>query len=303
MRLSSCVFNHGSSVIVFLVFSVILTSCEFNQSVNKNPVSGEYSRGDGLSCDAIFVKINGIQEQRFVYTYGEKINFNFEGISGLVRENGLCFPGASMLILDKHQDTVMYSSDMFAENDEGMSHWPLSIYANFNAKLDYSEDNRYELHVKIWDKKGSGTFEYKVPFTMVENELLTIETKELIFDHIYMWNETTQLVLADNLIDRNQEYYLLFEGVDSLMIVNDNVFPSLEISLIDALGDTILYQEDLLEMNDDEGVDYDIFNGVNLPVKISFPMGRLNNPCVLTAAYTDMKSDRRIDVTCELVVK
>ena len=49
--------------IISLVFIVMLTSCEFRQSVNKDLVTGANSRGNGLSCEEVLIEIDKTVEE------------------------------------------------------------------------------------------------------------------------------------------------------------------------------------------------------------------------------------------------
>ena len=41
-------------IIVFIVFN----SCQFNQSINKDFITGANSRGDGIGCEDVQIEIN-----------------------------------------------------------------------------------------------------------------------------------------------------------------------------------------------------------------------------------------------------
>lgn len=286
-----------------LIVTFAFNACEFNQSVNKDLTTGAYSRGDGIGCDDIKIQINGKIENRNNFINGEKVNFIFNNISGLTRENGKVFPGLSMFIVKNEKDTVLQYLDLFADMEDGTDLSPLQLQANFVSALPHEDNEKYKVFIKIWDKKGDGTFQYELPFSVEKNDFLKINSQNIGYSNIYLWDETKKLVVVNKEVNVENTLILVLEGLDGLEIVENKVFPSFSIDITDDKGNQILSNPNILEQYRNEGVDYDEFKSGQLPVTITFSSGQINNPCKLKASLTDLNSEKRIDISGELIIK
>ncbi len=286
-----------------LLIGWIFNSCEFNQSTHKDLTTGAYSKGDGIGCDDIVIQVNGANENRNQFVYGERVNFVFENVTGLKRKNGKVSPGLSLYVLDSKKDTVLSHFDLLADLKKGTDKFPLEINANFIAAFPRQDKENYTVFIKIWDKKGEGTFQYQMPFTVKKNKVLKVTSNAIDYTDIYLWDETKQLVVANKNVSLKSQLILLLEGLDGLEVIEKKVFPAMSIEIVDRNGNPIISNPNLLEEFGDEGVDYDVFKTSQLPITLTFSTSSVNNPCQLKVSFTDLKSDRRIDISGELVIK
>ena len=290
--------------LISLIFIIaVFISCEFNQSVNKDLTTGAYSRGDGIGCDNVKIQINGDVDNRNEFIYGEKVNFIFNDIKGLKKENGTVFPGLSMFIVKNDNDTVLQHQDLFANLENGTDLSPLQLRANFTSALPNKNNEKYKVFINIWDKKGKGTFQYELPFSVKESELLNIAASNLNYTKIYLWDETRKTVVVKKEVSVQSTLILILEGLDGLEVIDGKVFPSFSIDITDNNGNQILSNSNILEQYRETGVDYDTFKNGQLPVTITFSSGQINNPCRLKASLKDLNSERNIVITTELEIK
>ena len=290
--------------LISLIFiTAVFTSCEFNQSVNKDLTTGAYSRGDGIGCDNVKIQINGDVDNRNEFIYGEKVNFIFNDIKGLKKENGIVFPGLSMFIVKNENDTVLQHQDLFANLENGTDLSPLQLQANFTSALPNKNNEKYKIFINIWDKKGKGTFQYELPFSVKKNELLSIAASNLDYTKIYLWDETRKTVVVKKEVSVQSTLILILEALDGLEVMDNKVFPSFSIDITDNNGNQILSNSNILEQYRETGVDYDAFKNGQLPVTITFSSGQINNPCRLKASLKDLNSERNIVITSELEIK
>lgn len=291
------------NLIGLLLITLIFNACQFNQSVNKDVLTGAYSRGDGLGCDGVKILINGKIENRNKFVYGEKINFVFNDISGFSRENGKAFPGLSLFIINNKKDTVVHHQDLFSDMKSGTDLSPLQLSANFVAVLPYKNNEKYQVFANIWDKKGEGTFQYELPFSINENEVLKIEASNIDYKSIYLWDNTENSVLINKKVNKQNALMLILQGLDGLEIKENKVFPSLSIEITDTKGNKILSKPNILQQYSNQGLDYDELKKGALPITISFSDGQMHNPCQIKASLTDLNSNGRIDIIGEIEIK
>ncbi|GEM_PF-934776 len=286
-------------VFVFTIFS----SCDMRQSINQDLTTGAQSRGDGLSCQNVEIEINGKVESRNEFVYGEKVNLIFNDVQGLTKKNGKTFPGMSVYVVSNTSDTVLSEPDVLPEMVEGTTLFPLKLTAFFNALMEYKDGQEYTVHAKIWDRKGDGTFTYEMPFTIVPNDVLTIEENGLEFASIYLWDETEKLVVANKKVNQSSTLMLLLDEVKGMSVQNGMSFPALSLQIVDDSGNEILFNENLLSQFATTGVrEVDLTEG-QLHATITFTEGSISNPCKLKAVLSDLKSDKKIEVKGELVIQ
>ena len=151
------------SLIGFML--IVLSAC--NQSVNRNLITGAYSRGDGLSCDNTYIHINGEQKNKNIFDLNSKIKVMFDEVTGFNKKAGKAYPGMSMKIVANEKDTIGNFPDLLADLKDGTNLNPLVLNASFTTAPKYFDTTKkYKLYVKIWDKNGDGTFSYELPFTV-----------------------------------------------------------------------------------------------------------------------------------------
>jgi len=284
-----------SIIIIIITFS----SCQFNQSIETDLITGAYSRGNGIGSDNVAIEINGKVEKRNEFIFGEKVNLIFNNISGLTYSEEKTYPGLAIHIVKNEKDTVLSSPNLLKSLDDGTDLSPLQLQANFTAALPYQNNEKYIVYVDIWDKKGDGKFTYELPFTVKENKLLNIESSGIEYSRIYLWNETLKQSVFDNNINSEHLFILIFDDVEGLVVRNEKVFPIFSIDIIDNDGGEILSSPNVLSDFENEGVDPKDLKA-QMTAKITFSKGETNNPCRLIAKLKDKNSSKEINVTTEL---
>lgn len=285
-----------------IIFSLILSACQFNQSVHKDLTTGAYSRGDGIGCDDVVIKIAGKSEKRTEFLFGEKVNLVFNNIRGLTNSDNKTYPGLSMFIVKNDKDTVLSNPNLLEGLADGTDLSPLQLNANFIAALPYQDNEKYKVYIQIWDKKGTGKFTYELPFTVKESELLSINNKGIDYSSIYLWDETLKQPVYENQLNPDHLFILILEGIEGLELSDDKVFPIFSIDLIDNNGNKIISNPNLLSDYENEGVSPDDLKK-QFTAKITFSEGEIYNPCKLITQIKDMKSSKEIIITSELIIE
>ncbi|WP_053976613.1 hypothetical protein [Mangrovimonas xylaniphaga] len=286
-----------------IALGLTLSACQFNQSVNKDLITGAYSRGNGIGTSDISIEINGTIDNRNSFIDGEKINLIFNDVTGLNKEDGKAFPGMSMLVVKNATDTILNHTDLFADLKDGTDFSPLMLQANFMAALPHGNNETYKAFLKIWDKKGTGTFEYELPFSVSKNEILEISENHIQYSDIYLWDDTDKLVVVDESLNVKNKFVLILEGLEGFKEVEGKVHPALSIEFTDSKGTPIIRNENILEAYTLEGIDATQFRENQLPITLSFTPGQLNNPFQLKASLSDLNSDSSLYITSELILK
>jgi len=143
-----------------------ISSCNFAQSVEKDPQSGLITRGDGLSCDDVYLSDGENIIKRNTFIYGETFYVNFDGIEGFVREGESVFPDMQLTIIGEQGDTALHLDDLYAAYEEGIDLSPLQLYAEVTVANPVQSGETYTLYVDIRDKKGEGSYTATLGFTV-----------------------------------------------------------------------------------------------------------------------------------------
>lgn len=283
-------FKFAFFVWVLLQFGACQTGNNLNIVTTEN----------GIQAENIILDVNGIEEDRNVFTYGELITLKFENVTGLQKENGLVFPKGSISVTNEQQDTIDRGINIFG--DEGMSDNPLNLPVQIQAGLAQSYNTQYTLHVNIEDAKGEGSLQMKMPITIIENERFNITTDSIQYNAIYLLDKTSNTVIVDNKVKQSDGVVILYEGIKGLTSDDINyVYPGLSIQLVDNSGKVILENENMLDTYKVLGFkSRDIEQ--SLPINIAFKDSPIENPVKLTATLFDLKSNRKLVLATDLEV-
>lgn len=288
-------------ILSLLIAIITFSSCQFNQSVNTDLTTGAYSRGDGIGIDDIIIEINGEADNRNEFVFGEKVNLVFNNVSGLNNSDGKTFPELSMHIVKNEKDTVLSNPNLLKSLNNGTDLSPIQLQANFRTALPNQNNEKYKVFIEITDKKGDGKFNYELPFTIKENDLLDIKSNGIEYSTIYLWNETLKQPVFDNNVSSEHLFILILNDIQGLELTDEKVFPVFSLNLTDNDGNIILSNPNLLSAYEETGVNpKDLKNQVT--AKLTFTKGKINNPCRLNAKLKDKNSSKEINISTELNV-
>lgn len=277
----------------------ICGSCQFNQSVSKDLITGAYSRADGIGSDDVVIEINGKADKRNDFFYGQKINFVFNNVTGLTNVDGKTYPGLAIYIVRNEKDTLFYDPDLLKNLNDGTELSPLQLNANFVTALPNKNNEKYKAHVIITDKKGDGKYTFELPFTIKENKLLKIKNKDFAYSNIYLWNETTKEVVVEDTADSSHQLILILEGVEGFKLIDGKAFALFSLEITDNNGNKILSSPNILSKYETTGILPEDLKK-QIIARINFTNGRLNNPYKITSKLKDKNSEKEIEVTTAL---
>jgi hypothetical protein len=277
--------------------------CDFRESKSKDYTTEATTRGSGLNCGDIVMEINGKAEKRNVYEFGEKLELVFNKFEGFKSKEGKYFPILSTLVLKNGKDTALYSDNLLEEFKDGTDLNPLQLNAFFRMAFPYQNGEKYELKIVIKDAMGEGVFEYMQPFTVVKNDLLAVSSSGYSYSNIYLWNQTEDAGVFEKAIDMSDQYALMLEGLQDVRRFGETVYPVLSVDTRDANGMAILSDSNLLIHYEKSGVLYEDVFLEKLPVTLSFNEGVVNNPCSLNLILNEPGTNRKIEVSGEIVLE
>ncbi|HNV95978.1 MAG TPA: hypothetical protein PKG63_05850 [Bacteroidales bacterium] len=235
-------------ILLLAVSTTVFVSCDFNKSTSFNSTLNLKTQGDGISCDNISIIDNeGNEIQSPTFIYGQEIFINFNNITGFTKENNFVFPGLKLLILSSKKDTVLYSDDLYADNTDGFNLNPLKLTANITLASPMHSEDKYVAYLMIWDKKGTGTFKVEFQFNIIHNPEITVKSKDVEYEEIYLFDNESKQAITHNLISQNQKVFILFEGLQGFEIQNDSIACGISIKVTDKNNNIILDEADLMK--------------------------------------------------------
>ena len=259
-------------------------------------------RGDGLGVGDVIIEVNNNPQNRNTYTEGEKVEFVFNDVFGFEKIDGKAYPGLSMTILRNETDTILHEEDLMVELGEtGTDLSPLQLRAFFGSG-NMTDNDDYEVFINIWDKKGDGTYTYEMPFSVAKNNLFEVTAEDLTYERIFLWNELAELEVVSSEVPPSK-YALVFEAIEGLTVIDGMVYPRVSILLEDNTGLALIQSDNIFEDIAETGFSYDVFKGEQIPVSLTFANNKVANPVTLKAVFKDGKSDRKLTIEGELIIK
>jgi len=257
------------------------------------------TRGDGLSCEDVYLSDGEKKIQRNTFIYGEKFNLNFNNIEGFKKIEDFAFPGMQLSVINQAGDTVLKNNDLYAEYTDGINLTPLLLKTNLTVADPIHSLNEYTLQINIWDKKGGGIFKARLDFDVVPNDQIIIESRDASYDEIYLFSGNSNSVITGSDASFNETVYMLFEGLEGFKHEGGMVRFGLSIVASDAEGEMILNEEDLIG---DEGMELSEFTSQIAP-NFSINDPNVKNPVQCDIIIWDKNSESRIKASAKLNLK
>ncbi len=281
---------------------LVLNSCNFSKSVKKDLMSGLFSTGEKISCEDVYLTVNNERTTRNSFIYGETFFLNFSDVKGLSEENGKVFPEMNLIVANPAGDTIMLANDLMSEYADGMNYSPLLLTADLTLAAPIRSKAEYTAFINIWDRKGKGTFRSEFDFKVRENDKISIESSKAVYDEVYLYSKGSEKVITDNKIKRNDEIYLIIEGLKGFYEANGMVFPGLTIKVSDSRKNIILESDDLFTDQGESGI-----AAIDLAGRVSGHFSvtgtQFNNPLHCEMTLWDKKSDGKIKAITDLVLE
>ena len=290
-----------SKITYALMVSLALISCDFRKSVSKDLIIGLITKGNGLSCEEVYLSIDEEKTDRTTFIYGEIFYLNFSNMEGFSKVDKNVFPGMVMWVTDEAGDTIFQTEDMYANYLNGMNISPLLLRANLTVGTPMHSNHKYTVFLKIWDKKDKGTFTAELPFNIIENEKISIEKNNISYNEIYLYSVDRDKAITDGMVSFNETAYLIIEGLSGFTEDNGNVFPGLKFLATDNSKNIIMDYADLFESYT-TGISSGDFK-TQFYVTIKFTQGEIDNPIHCETLLSDKKSNSNLKVTTDLIVQ
>jgi hypothetical protein len=291
-----------TQIISIIAFSLALISCDFRKSVQADLKTGIITKGNGLSCEEVWISVDDQEVDRNTFIYGEMFLIHFNNMEGFKKENGNVFPGMIMWVMGESGDTVFKTEDLYSDYLNGIDLSPLLLKANLTVGSPMHSNHKYKVFIKIWDTKDKGTFTAEMPFSVIENDKIKIEKNNISYDEIYLYSIDRDKAIVDGNVLFNETVYLIFEGLSGLTELNGNVFPGLKFQAVDNSKEIILDYPDLFGSYEETGIGAADFK-TQIYMTLKFTEGQVNNPINCEALLSDKKSDANLKVKTDINVR
>lgn len=240
---------------VFLAFLLIFVSCELNFSYNNpedksapNDINEKLStKENGLQCEEITISNGSKVLKSSSIIYGEELIFDFSDIKGFTKENERIFPGLQILVLEKNKDTVLHYKDLYINEVEGVEISPVDLSTSVIMAKPVQSKNEYTILTKIWDKKGSGTFEATLKINLIPNKKIKVKNDDFKFNEVYLYSDKREKTITDNKVILNENIHFVFEGLDGFKRNKGKVSVGASIEVKDTQGARLIKEDDLFK--------------------------------------------------------
>ncbi len=285
--------------LLFTLLFITLDSCQFAQSFEKDLATGLSSRGDGLTCEKVYLSDGEDVIKRNTFLYGETYYVNFSGMEGFERQGSGAYPSMQLIIVNEGRDTVLYVNDMYEGYTLGIENSPLDLYGEVTVADPIHSGGDYTLYVNIHDKMGSGHFRAVFDFEVLSDESITLSQNQVSYQEIFLWSQQRGRAITNGQAEFNENIYLLFEGLEGFSEEEGKIYLGLSLEVKDATGNLILDEADLLG---DEGMSVEMVNEQLAPNFI-LTGSQLANPINCKVRIWDKKGTAWINASTEIVVE
>lgn len=279
---------------------VALGSCDFSKSVHKDLQTGMVTRGNGLSCDEVYLTVNEEVYKSKTFTFGETFYVNFSNISGFNRVDGAAFPGMSIRVTGQDGSVIIDTDDAYDQFSGGFPHDPLLLSANLDLGAPMRSDAEYHLEIRIWDKQEEErVFSAEMDFHIIPNVLLEVEKVHLSCYDIYLYSQQRDQAVTDGRIGLNETIHVIFNGLNGFIEEDGFVYPEINMQIENADGEVLARLENLV------GDDYftpveikEVFAACHFQISDQ----SLKNPITYRMELFDKKGEGKISLLTKLEV-
>jgi hypothetical protein len=282
--------------------SILISGCNFSKSVKKDLVSGLTSSGSGLTCEDVYLTVNNERTSRNTFSYGDMIYLVFSDLKGFTTENGNVFPVMEIVVIDLTGDTALYAGDLYSEYTEGIKYSPLELTADVTVATPIKSGGEYVLNVTIRDRKGSGSFNSKLMFTVEGNGNIKTEPFNVTYNEVYLYSQGNNKVINDGRIGFDDNVYIMAEGMNGFKVENGKVFPGLGLKGTDSEGNVIIDYPDLFTEYGNTGVDVSDFSA-RVSANFKITGNSFKNPLHCEMLLWDKKSDAKLKIMTDLTLE
>jgi hypothetical protein len=286
-------------VLLFALLSLTVNSCDFSRSFEKDLSTGLSARGDGLTCDKVYLSDGEEIIKRNTFLYGETFYVNFDGMEGFERKGSGAFPSMQLVIVSDEGDTVLYVNDLYDEYIQGIENSPLDLYGEVTVADPIHSGGEYTLYVNIRDKMGGGRFRTVLDFKVDRDETISLTQNQVSYREIYLYSQQRGRAITDGRAAFDENIYVLFEGLEGFSEVDGNIYLGLSLEVKDATGNLVLDEADLLG---EEGMSAAMVKDQLAPNFI-LSGSQIANPVNCKVRIWDKRGTAWINASTELVVE
>ena len=288
-----------SSILAISVIMMIFAGCNFSKSTDK--VTGIKTAGVGLTCSEVYLSKDERKIGRTTFIYGEKIMLNFSDLQGFVKIGEYIFPGLSVAITSESGDTILHLDDYFKDYTAGLNDLPVLMPINVITDAPVHSHGKYTQSVNIWDKEGIGIFSATLPFSVVENDEISVEKKQVNCQEFILYSGKDKQIITDQEMVRGEEVAMVFIGLTGFQEKEEEFDFGSRLIAIDNSGDTL---QDLSNQHQSSFNRSATTNELEAVIYAIVPINNneITNPVQCKVFLYDNNSDASISAKFELTV-
>ena len=285
--------------IYLLLASCLFFSCGKDTPQGKNYLTDVTIENEQITCDGIIMKNYTGIINKSEFSYGEKITFFYDNMTGFALQDSLAYPDMDIFVLNKKGDTLLSQKNLLKNTSEGFTEEKLNLTSTLTFALPMLPKNSYVIDIHISDKHGDGHFNLKKNFKLIDNPMLKTEINGFTYNILYLFSQTRNIALIDDKIEPDESIYVLLENLEGYEVdENGKVDLTGSISLTSADGTVIDAKDNLFP----EPVSAKDLKD-QLYATLSVTKGYVKNPITCVFEVTDNKTKHSFKTSFDLYVK
>ncbi|MCE3295947.1 MAG: hypothetical protein K0R65_1661 [Crocinitomicaceae bacterium] len=225
----------------FLLLSFSITTYFTAQTKMLQPWTGAVYEKSGISCEEVEMEIEGQNWISNVLPIGKELEVKIKEPKGFVVENGVCFPGVSILVTKLNGDTLGYAPNIFPQED-GLD---VSTLRNLSFSFALAEKvnagDQCRLDARFFDTKSSNYLRLKMDLVLEAEDVKPVSDMSYSFSSSrgYKVNSTVNLDdvgVKDTLVKQKSYTLVRLSGIaiswddlnsleETMLLYDPNFYP------------------------------------------------------------------------------
>ena len=162
----------AAAALFFISCMVIFSACNGSVGVaagiKKDLTTGLTSTYKNMEPEKVFLVMNDEVLNHNDIPIGEKFFVINENVKGLKEKDGKVSVGCSLSITDKKGKVLLDEKDLFRGEDIFKKEDATMLRCTVTTGSPMEWEEKYDVHVKFWDKYGDGSIENKVTIRAID---------------------------------------------------------------------------------------------------------------------------------------
>ncbi|GLB52582.1 hypothetical protein NBRC110019_16220 [Neptunitalea chrysea] len=258
---------------------------------DENIKLSSFLKSNGLEVTDIKMLINDTENTRTSFKYGEKVVFNLYDVKGFTVEEDQIYPTASLYIIDSDGDSIYGVPNLLEYDSNGISKDSTDYTFYLSTFFDYGIPKEYDLALHLNDLKGTAEADFRMPFSLVDNNLFNIhDLTGITANQVFLNSTYNGYALTSHQTELRGDFNIIIKGLKGFKTVDGLTHPQVYLNLKDANKKSIIKSKNMFKDYTTIGVDPELLEDI-ITLDFNLSEGYLDNPVNIEVMVRDSISE------------